>query len=60
MKRINCPFCNKPVLTDKEGKIINGRGVYKTTILYHLECYEKYHDDHGLKNTLKELYNENK
>lgn len=61
MKRINCPFCNK-VVTDNAaaGKIINGRGIFKTTILYHKSCYDEF-ITHKLNSALfREVLNENK
>lgn len=57
MKRVNCPFCNQVVYdNDKAGRIINGRGMFKTTILYHKDCYIKYY----AKRIREEVCNENK
>ena len=43
MLRDTCPFCGKYVNKGADtGKIINGRGKYKTTIMYHFSCYDKY------------------
>ena len=61
MKRINCPFCNKVVMNnDKAGRIVNGRGIFKTTILYHKSCYDDF-ISHKMNSALfREVLNENK
>lgn len=41
MLRTKCPFCGKEVIKEADkGIIVNGRGIYKTTILYHKSCYD--------------------
>ena len=61
MLRTICPFCNKVVLNkDKEGYVINGRGLFKTKTLYHLKCYDDF-VNHKMNSALfREVINENK
>lgn len=43
MLRKNCPFCGKEVLTGPDKMMTeNGRGIFKTKIMFHRSCADAY------------------